>query len=134
MEPTHLLDTNVISRLMKEPVGKTAQRLAQLGDDRICTSIVVASELRFGASLRASARLTDAVEQVLGAVPVLPMDQPVDEHYADIRNQLQRNGTPIGPNDLLIAAHARALGLTIVTENEHEFRRVEGLSVENWEA
>jgi tRNA(fMet)-specific endonuclease VapC len=127
---THLLDTNVISRLIREPMGKSAQRLARVGDDRICTSVVVASELRFGAALRASVRLTDAVEQVLAAVPVLAMDQPVDEHYADIRSQLQRDGTPIGPNDLLIAAHARALGLTIVTENED---RVADLLVENWQ-
>lgn len=134
MALSHLLDTNVISRLMKEPVGASASRLSDLGDDRVCTSIVVACELRLGAALRGSERLTSAVERVLEAILVLPLDQPVDEHYASIRSDLQSRGTPIGPNDLLIAAHARALGLTLVTENEAEFRRVSELSVENWQS
>ena len=134
MSFSHLLDTNVISRLMKEPDGVSASRLSQIGDDRVCTSIVVACELRFGAALRGSSRLTAAVERVLEALSVLPMEQPADEHYASIRNYLQSRGTPIGPNDLLIAAHARSLGLTIVTENEDEFRRVRKLNVENWQA
>ena len=132
MAPSHLLDTNVLSRLMKETQGATAERLAQIGDARVCTSIVVACELRFGAARRGSARLADAVERILGALPVLSMEQPVDEHYADIRNDLRSRGTPIAPNDLLIAAHARSLGLTLVTENEIEFRRVRELVVENW--
>ena len=119
---------------MKEPEGATAERLAQIGDDRVCTSIVVACELRFGAACRGSTRLVDAVERVLGALPILSMEQPVDEHYANIRNDLRSRGTPIGPNDLLIAAHVRSLGLTLVTENENEFRRVRELVVENWHA
>ena len=130
---SHLLDTNVSSRLMKEPVGVSASRLSQIGDDRVCTSIVVACDLRFGAALRGSKRLAVAVERVLKALPVLPMDQPADEHYASIRNDLQRRGTAIGANDLLIAAHARSLGLILVTENEGEFRRVLELAVENWQ-
>lgn len=134
MSFSHLLDTNVISRLMKDPLGVSASRLSQLGDDRICTSIVVACELRFGAALRGSARLVVAVERVLAAIPVLPVDQPADEHYASIRHDLQSRGTPIGPNDLLIAAHARSLGLTLVTENDREFCRVSELTVENWQA
>jgi tRNA(fMet)-specific endonuclease VapC len=130
---SHLLDTNVISRLMKEPSGVSAQRLAQIGDERVCTSVVVACELRFGAALRDSERLASAVERVLQAIPVLALELPSDEHYASIRNDLQRRGTPIGPNDLLIAAQARSLGLTVVTENEGEFRRVSDLAVENWQ-
>jgi len=133
MSLSHLLDTNVISRLMKEPEGVSASRLSQIGDDRVCTSIVVASDLRFGAALRGSQRLTEAVERVLEAIPVLPLEQPADEHYASIRWDLQSRGTPIGPNDLLIAAQARCLGLTLVTENEREFRRVSELRVENWQ-
>jgi tRNA(fMet)-specific endonuclease VapC len=69
---------------------------------------------------------------VLEQVAILPMEPPVEEHYADIRHTLERAGTPIGPNDLLIAAHARALGLTLVTDNVREFSRVPGLLVENW--
>jgi tRNA(fMet)-specific endonuclease VapC len=112
----------------------SAERLARIGDDRVCTSIVVASELRFGAVRRGSARLTSAVERVLASLPVLSLEAPADEHYASIRNDLERAGTPIGPNDLLIAAHVRCLGLTLVTENETEFRRVRELVVENWQA
>lgn len=90
-------------------------------------------ELRFGVALRGSAKLDAAVARVLQAIPVLPLEQPVDEHYAIIRNELHQRGTPIGPNDLLIAAQAPSLGLTLVTENEREFRRVSELRVENWE-
>ena len=134
MPYSHLLDTNVISRLMKEPSGVSATRLSDVGDDRICTSAVVACELRFGAALRRSQRLAHAVERVLEAIPVIPLAQPADEHYANIRHDLQTRGTPIGPNDLLIAAHARSLGLTLVTENDGEFGRVKDLTVENWQA
>lgn len=130
---THLLDTNVISRLMKEPTGASAKRLARIGDDRVCTSIVVSCELRFGAALRGSPRLATAVERILEAIPVLTLEAPSDDHYARIRKDLQRRGMPIGPNDLLIAAHALSLGLTLVTENEAEFSRVEGLAIENWQ-
>ena len=134
MSYSHLLDTNVISRLMREPEGVSAGRLSQTGDDRVCTSIVVACELRFGAALRGSTRLAEAVERVLDAIPVLTLEQPADEHYASIRDDLQSRGMPMGPNDLLIAAHARCLGLTLVTENEREFLRVGELRVENWQA
>lgn len=134
MSLSHLLDTNVIARLMREPAGVSASRLSQVGDDRVCTSIVVACELRFGAALRGSKRLAEAVERVLDAIPVLTLEQPADEHYASIRDDLQSRGTRIGPNDLLIAAHARCLGLTLVTENEREFLRVSELRVENWQA
>jgi len=130
---THLLDTNAISRLLKEPSGVTASRLARVGDDRVCTSIVVACELRFGVALRGSERLAMAVERVLEVVPVLSLDPPVAVHYASIRNVLQRQGTPMGPNDLLIAAHSRSLGLALVTENDREFRLVSELTVENWQ-
>lgn len=68
----------------------------------------------------------------MAAMPILPLEAPADEYYGAIRHQLERAGTPIGPNDLLIAAHARALGLTLVTDNVREFTRVPQLSVENW--
>jgi len=106
--------------------------LRRVGDDRVCTSIIVASELRFGAVRRNLSRLSAAVERILSALPVLALEGPADEHYASIRNDLKRLGTPIGPNDLLIAAHARAFGLVLVTENEDEFGRVSDLVVENW--
>jgi tRNA(fMet)-specific endonuclease VapC len=129
---SYLLDTNVLSRLMREPRGTTAERLAEVGDDTVCTSVVVASELRFGALRRGSTRLTETVGRILAAIPVLALEAPADEHYASIRVHLERVGTPIGPNDLLIAAHARALGLVLVTEIAAELARVPDLVVENW--
>ncbi|MCF7985830.1 MAG: type II toxin-antitoxin system VapC family toxin [Thiohalocapsa sp.] len=129
---TYLLDTNILSDLIRQPAGRVRDRIAECGEDSICTSIVVASELRFGAAKKGSGRLTAQMEAVLGAISVLPLEEPTDRHYAEIRAALEQAGTPIGANDLLIAAHARALGRTLVTANAREFRRVSGLIVENW--
>lgn len=131
-EPAWMLDTNALSELIRNPAGYLAQRLAQVQTDAVCTSIVVASELRFGAQRRCSAVLTQRVEQLLSALTVLPLDEPADHHYADIRAALERTGTPIGGNDLFIAAHARSRGLSLVTHNLREFARVPGLKVEDW--
>jgi tRNA(fMet)-specific endonuclease VapC len=106
--------------------------LSKAGPDAVCTSIVVACELRFGAERKGSDKLTQRVEQLLAAMPVLPFDDPADRHYADIRAELERAGTPIGNNDLFIAAHARSRGMTLVTHNLREFERVSGLRVEDW--
>lgn len=88
----------------------------------------MAAELRFGAAKRASARL----DAVLGALEVLALELPVDSIYGELRARLERAGQPIGANDLLIAAHALALGHAVVTDNEGEFSRINGLRVENW--
>lgn len=128
----YLLDTNVVSSLAKLPQGPVLRHLQRVGEHRVCTSIVVACELRFGLAKSGSSRLATQVEAILAPLPILALEAPVDQHYADIRAALEREGTPIGPNDLLIAAHARALGLTLVTDNLREFRRVPGLVVENW--
>jgi tRNA(fMet)-specific endonuclease VapC len=92
----------------------------------------VAWELRYGAAKKASPRLTEQVDAVLGALDTLPFDSPEDVTYASIRTQLELAGTPIGGNDLLIAAQAMALDFTLVTDNEKEFSRISGLRVENW--
>ena len=76
--------------------------------------------------------MTAQLETVLAALDMLPLDQPADRHYGEIRQALERAGTPIGANDLIIAAHALARGLTLVTANGTEFRRVPGLRIENW--
>ena len=127
-----MLDTNVLSDLIRNPRSALAARVSQAPNGTLCTSIVVACELRFGARRRASAQLTDRVEQLLGRLPVLPFDAPADQHYADIRATLESAGTPIGSHDLFIAAHARAQALTLVTHNLREFQRVPGLRVEDW--
>ena len=128
----YLLDTNVLSDLVRHPRGLVAERVRKVGEALVCTSIIVASELRYGAAKKASPKLTAQLEAVLGAVDILPLEAPVDETYGRLRAQLERAGTPIGGNDLLIAAQALTLGHTIVTDNESEFARVKGLSRENW--
>ena len=132
MPLSYLLDTNILSDLIRNPQGKVATRIAKVGEETICTSIIVASELRFGASKSGSAKLADRVDMILSALDVLALEAPVDSHYANVRWDLTRRGTPIGPNDLLIAAHALSLGLTVVTANTGEFSRVPDLKVENW--
>lgn len=91
-----------------------------------------ACELRFGTAKIDAPRLSQRLHLVLDQIPSLPLEAPVEMHYADIRNTLERAGTPIGPNDLLIAAQARALDLVLVSDNQRAFARVPELTVENW--
>lgn len=128
----YLLDTNILSDLVRNPQGRVAGRIAEVGENSICTSVIVAAELRFGAEKRGSARLTDQLERVLGALQILPFEPPADLAYGRIRALLERPGTPIGGNDMLIAAHALSAGFTLVTDNVGEFARVGGLTVLNW--
>jgi tRNA(fMet)-specific endonuclease VapC len=128
----YLLDTNILSGLIRNPQGKAARRIAKVGEDRVCTSIIVAAELRYGCAKSGSARLRKAVEDLLGEIDVLPFEAPADADYGAIRASLEAAGTPIGGNDLLIAAHAKALGATVVTANAQEFGRVRDVKVENW--
>ena len=127
-----MLDTNIVSALMRDPQGKVATRIAEVGSDAICISIIVAAELRYGCAKKGSAKLLDRVEAILGSVDVLAFDAPSDADYGDIRTGLEGAGKPIGPNDLLIAAHARSLSAVLVTANTSEFERVPNLQVENW--
>jgi tRNA(fMet)-specific endonuclease VapC len=127
-----MLDTNIMSDLIRNPQGKAAKRIARVGEDNICTSIIVAAELRYGCAKSGSQRLLKAVEDLLGEIDVLPFEVPVDAEYGGIRSELEAAGKPIGGDDLLIAAHAYATGATIVTANSGEFKRIRGLNVENW--
>ncbi len=126
------MDTNILSDLVRHPQGKIAKRIAREGEKSICTSIVVASELRFGAEKSGSARLTAQLDIILSAIETLPLEEPADLKYSRLRNYLEKQGAPIGPNDMLIAAHALALDCTVITANDREFSRVPGLKVENW--
>lgn len=128
----YLLDSNIVSDLARRPDGPVTHRIADLGPERVAISLIVACELRFGIAKSGSPRLAENMARVLENIEILSLESPVDEHYADIRNNLERAGTPVGPNDLLIAAHARALDMTLVTDNVREFARVPGLDVENW--
>ena len=103
-----------------------------VGEQQVCTSIIVAAELRFGALKKNPPRLTAQLEAILNAIKVLPLGPPVDIVYGELRATLERGGQPIGANDLLIAAHALSLGYTVVTDNEREFSRIDSLALENW--
>ncbi|MGX5801049.1 PIN domain-containing protein [Bradyrhizobium sp. Arg314] len=127
-----MLDTNIISDMIRNPAGKAAVAMAREGDAAVCTSIVVASELRYGCARKGSAKLLKKVEELLAEIPVLPLDVPVDAEYGALRAELEGMGQPIGHNDLFIAAHACASGATLVTANTAEFTRIRKLKVENW--
>src|ERR1700678_4139041 len=120
----YLLDTNIVSNRVRNPHGRVADRIKTVGESNICTSIIVAAELRYGKTKRASPRLSAQVEAVLGAIDTLPLDSPADEVYGSIRTQLELAGTPIGGNDLLIAAQAIALDHTLITDKDEEFARI----------
>ena len=128
----YLLDTNILSDLVRQPQGSIASRITAVGEETVCTSIIVAAELRFGAAKSDSGKLADRVDLILSALEILPLETPADREYGKLRHYLACKGTPIGPNDMLIAAHALEAGLTVVTANQGEFSRVPGLKVENW--
>lgn len=128
----YLLDTNIISDLVRNPRGSIAARIADVGEETVCTSIIVAGELRYGAAKKGSARLSSQVDAILGALTTLNLEPDADAHYGALRAKLEKAGTTIGANDMLIAAHALSTGAILVTDNEREFSRVEGLHLENW--
>jgi tRNA(fMet)-specific endonuclease VapC len=128
----YLLDTNIVSDLVRNPQGLAAQRVAFVGDLNVCTSIVVAAELWYGAIKKDAPRLTEQLEAVLGVMEVLPLTLPMDREYGRLRARLERDGQPIGGNDLLIAAQSVVLGLTLVTDNQRELSRIAELPCENW--
>jgi tRNA(fMet)-specific endonuclease VapC len=128
----YLLDTNIVSDLIRNPQGRIAQHIRKIGEAKVCTSIIVAAELRYGAAKKHSVRLTAQVQAVLGALEILPFESPADSTYGMLRARLEKAGRPIGANDLLIAAQTLALGYTIVTDNEKEFAQIKDLPRENW--
>jgi tRNA(fMet)-specific endonuclease VapC len=128
----YLLDTSILSDAMWNRDGPVVKKIARVGQDQVCTSIIVASEMRYGAANRGSSRVARRVSELLSTIDVLALEPPVDRVYGDLRVTLERAGRIIGPNDLLIAAQAIALGMTLVTDNEREFSRVPGLRLENW--
>jgi len=126
-----LLDSNAFSDISRDPGGKVARRfetdIAECG-----TSIIVAAEILYGITKRPDVRGSRRAAALLERIPVAAFEIPAEVRYGELRTDLERLGTPIGANDMLIAAHALALDCTLVTANEGEFRRVAGLRVENW--
>ena len=127
-----MLDTNIVSNALRYPNGLAAERMTLPGQLPICVSAIVAAELRFGAEKVRSVRLAEQVAGILRNIDVLPFDGAAATAYAELRAALERAGTPIGPLDMLIAAHAISLDLTLVTDNIREFARVPNLRVDNW--
>lgn len=132
MSVRYLLDTNIVSSLIRQPQGRVAGRIAEIGEEAICTSIIVACELRYGEQKSGSKRLAERIDLLLSALDIQPFEPPAERLYARLRDYLTRQGNLIGPNDMLIAAHALAADLTLVTDNTREFERVPSLRVENW--
>jgi tRNA(fMet)-specific endonuclease VapC len=128
----YMLDTNILSDMIRNPAGGAVRDVRKVGESAICTSIVVAGELRYGCAKKGSAQLARKVDDLLAEMTILPLDVPVDAAYGTLRSQLEAAGQPIGANDLLIAAHACAVGAVLVTANVNEFSRIPGLAIENW--
>lgn len=132
MSRLYMLDTNIVSDLVRNPHGPVIRHIVRVGAEAVCVSIITAAELRYGCARKGSAKLLANVEAILGSIQVLALDVPADAEYGGIRAELEAAGKPIGPNDLLIAAHAYSLGAILVTANTGEFTRIRGLQIENW--
>ena len=131
--PRYMLDTDTCSYVMKRSNAAVLRRLQAVPVADVCMSVVTKSELLYGVEVSPRhAQDAAALAAFLPYVDVLDFPNDAAPHYAEIRAALKKHGSPIGANDLFIAAHARSLGLTLVTNNTAEFSRVTGLRVENW--
>lgn len=131
--PRFMLDTDICSYIMKRSHPLVLKRLQSVAVDDVCMSVVTKAELLYGVELSPRhAQDAAALAAFLPYVDALGLDEEAALHYAQIRADLKRRGAMIGANDLFIAAHARAFGLTLVTNNTAEFERVDGLELENW--
>jgi len=128
----YMLDTNIVSDLIKNPCAKAASRIRTFAPHEIVTSIIVAGELQYGGSKKNSATLQRRIDEILNVLTVLPLESACAQKYGAIRAALENKGTPIGANDLWIAAHALVLDITLVTHNVQEFVCIDGLKTENW--
>jgi len=131
--PRYMLGTDTCSYIMKRSNGGVLKRFSRLPVSDVCTSVITKSELLFGVEVSPRRRQDEAaLDAFLNYIEVLDFPDPASLHYARIRADLRKLGTMIGANDLFIAAHARSLGLTLVTNNTREFGRVSRLVIENW--
>ena len=128
----YLLDTNIVSALMKAPYGQLAQRIARSGEMNVFTSVIVAAELRYGALRRGPQRLILELDGLFGELEVRALEPTAALSYGRLRAALEVAGTPISGNDMLIAAHALDLDATLVSDNERDFGRIADLRLENW--
>lgn len=133
MSARYLLDTNICIYIAKHNPPEVRERFARHAARELAMSVVTLGELRFGAEKSQSReRALASIQTLTSLITVAPLPEAAGEHYGQIRAALQANGQIIGNNDLWLAAHARAEGWILVTNNEREFVRVPGLQVENW--
>lgn len=129
----YMLDTDICSYVMKRSHDALLRRLQKVPVSEVCVSVVTKSELLYGVEVSPRRQQDEAaLNAFLNYVEVLDFPDNASSHYAQIRAQLKKSGKMIGANDLFIAAHARSLGLTLVTHNTQEFRRVHRLAIEDW--
>ena len=129
----YLLDTNICIYIAKHNPLAVRARFERHAAHELAMSVVTLGELRHGAEKsQAREKALATLGHLEASIQVAPLTEAVGQHYGQIRSSLERSGTPIGNNDLWIAAHARAEGWILVTNNEREFKRVAGLQVENW--
>lgn len=132
MSVTHLLDTNTCIYIINRRPPGVAEKFAQFSPDAIGLSSITLAELHFGVAKSGSTKNLKALEAFLEPLEVLPFSAAASVLYGRIRTELERQGQPIGAMDLLIAAHALTLDVTLVTHNRREFDRVTGLQIDNW--
>lgn len=135
MEPRYLLDTNICIYIRQNRPEQVLRRFHKLRPGEAVVSVITYGELLYGANKSAHrAEALERLSELVQLLPALPLPETAAETYGSIRAELEAKGEMIGNNDLWIAAHALAFGLTLVTNNEKEFRRVRGLKVQNWAA
>ena len=135
MDPAYLLDTNICIYIRNKRPEQVLRRFRTLRPGEAALSVITYGELLYGASKSAQrVAALERLHELVNLLPALSLPESAAEAYGTIRAKLEAKGEMIGNNDLWIAAHAMAAGLTLVTNNEKEFRRVRGLKVQNWAA
>ena len=129
----YMLDTNICIYAIKQKPEKVFQKLQEVDPSEVCISSVTYAELVHGVEKSASVEKNRlALSMLLANIEILNFDANAADNYGKIRADLEKNGSPIGPLDMMIAGHARSLGYIVVTNNEKEFKRVSDLKIENW--
>ena len=127
-----LLDTNILSHMMRDPHGVVTRKIAEVGEKNVFTSVLAIAEIRFGIQKTGSKRLAKELAWLQPHIKAEPWTAAAELHYATIRVAIEAMGLPVGQIDMLLGAQASAAGATFVTDNEKHFRHMPGVKVENW--
>ncbi|SKA06198.1 tRNA(fMet)-specific endonuclease VapC [Trichlorobacter thiogenes] len=129
----YLLDTNICSYILKNRPVSVKQKFDEVGAEHLCISSVVLAELYYGAARHPkSVIIRKEIDDFVSRLLVVAWDEQAANQYGAIRAALEKAGRPVGAMDMLIAAHARSMGATLITNNQREFERISGLMVQNW--